>query len=124
MSGIVAVGVDLVDVARFTATIERTPGILDRVFTPDEQGECGGRAQALAARWAIKEAVAKALVDNRGHAWHDCRTAHGPHGEPTVSLHGSLAQSASARGIGSWHVSVSHDGGMAIAFVVASGGEP
>lgn len=121
MQGVIAVGVDLVDIARFERTIDRTPGIVGRVFTPSEREQCQGRVASLAATWAIKEAVAKALVDNRGHEWHDCVTSRGPHGEPSVVLTGSLDESARARGIEAWHVSVSHDAGMAIAFVVASG---
>lgn len=120
-AGVIAVGVDLVDVERFGRALERTPGLAHRVFTEQELGECAGRVASIAGRWAIKEAVAKALVDNRGHEWHDCITSRGDHGEPHVQLHGSLLDSAEARGIGAWHVSVSHDGGMAIAFVVASG---
>ena len=121
MDGVIAIGVDLVDVARFEKTLSRTPGIAARVFTEDERAECQDSTSSLAGKWAIKEAVAKALVDNRGHAWHDCVTSRGTLGEPRVELRGELQQSAAARGISSWHVSVSHDGGMAIAFVVASG---
>ena len=121
MQAVIAVGVDLVDIDRFERVLRRSPRLAERVFTADERRECGGRASSLAARWAIKEAVAKALVDNRGHEWHDCRTTRGPMGEPVVELRGTVAHSARVRGITSWHVSVSHDGGIAVAFVVASG---
>lgn len=121
MQTIISVGVDLVDISRFERVLTRTPRLVERVFTVEERRECAGRVSALAARWAIKEAVAKALVDNRGHEWHDCRTTRGPMGEPLLELRGTVAQSARVRGITSWHVSVSHDGGMAVAFVIASG---
>lgn len=122
---IVGIGVDVVDVARFERVITRTPRLVTRVFTTVEIDLCGGespRASSLAARWAAKEAVAKVLVDNRGHSWHDCQVHSGPHGEPRVVLSGSVAAAAATRGITSWMLSLSHDGGVAIAFVVATGG--
>lgn len=121
MQTIISVGVDLVDISRFERVLTRTPRLVERVFTIEERRECAGRVSSLAARWAIKEAVAKALVDNRGHEWHDCRTTSGPQGQPLLELRGTVAHSARVRGITSWHVSVSHDGGMAVAFVIASG---
>ena len=124
MQNVISIGVDLVDVSRFERVLQRTPRLADRVFTVEERRECGGRVTSLAARWAIKEAVAKALVDNTGHQWHDCRTTHGPMGEPIVELRGTVAHSARIRGITGWHVSVSHDGGVAVAFVVATGIAP
>lgn len=94
-----------------------------RVFTQREINECGGEAlrpASLAARWAAKEAVAKVLVDNRGLAWHDCELVTGELGEPRIEVRGSVKVAADERGIESWLVSLSHDGGMAIAFVVAT----
>ena len=114
---------DVVDTDRFAAVVARTPGLVTRVFTSREIDECGGaslRPASLAARWAAKEAVAKVLVDNRGHAWHDCEVVSGPLGEPMLILRGTIAAAAEARGIRRWLVSLSHDGHMAMAFVVAS----
>ena len=117
------IGVDVVDTERFAGVVARTPGLVTRVFTAREIEECGGaalRPASLAARWAAKEAVAKVLVDNRGHSWHDCEVVSGPLGEPRLVLSGSIAEAAAARGIGRWLLSLSHDGHMALAFVVAS----
>ena len=93
------------------------------MFTPAEVALCGGdrlRTDSLAARWAAKEAVAKVLVDTGGLVWHDCEVLGGEHGQPRLVVRGTVADAARARGIDSWHLSLSHDGGMAIAFVVAT----
>ncbi len=105
----------------------RTPSIVARVFTPAEVALCGGerlRTDSLAARWAAKEAVAKVLVDTGGLEWHDCEVLGGEHGQPRLEIRGTVADAARARGIDSWHLSLSHDGGMAIAFVIAAAGGP
>ncbi len=125
----VGVGVDLVDTERFARVIQRTPGLVPRVFTDAEVELSGGprlRPASLAARWAVKEAVAKILVDTSGLRWHDCQVLSGDRGEPLLLPRGTVAEAAEARGIESWLLSLSHDGHMAIAFVVAlrSVGEP
>ena len=117
----------MVDVERFTAALARTPALAKRVFTDREIELSGGaatRPASLAARWAAKEAVAKVLVDNRGHQWHDCQILNGPLGEPILALTGTVLAAAEARGIDAWHMSLSHDGGVAIAFVLATGRGP
>lgn len=122
-ASVVGIGVDLVDTRRFATVIARSPGLVTRVFTAREIEQCGGpdvKAASLAARWAAKEAVAKVLVDNRGLSWHDCELVSGPRREPSLVLSGTVLIAAQALGIASWHVSLSHDGDMAIAFVVAS----
>jgi len=119
---VVGLGVDVVDVRRFAATLERTPGIVARVFTEAEIAAAGGhrlRTVSLAGRWAVKEAVAKVLVDTRGMHWHDCQVLTGDHGEPVIEVSGSVAEASRARGIDRWLVSLSHDGDMAIAVVIA-----
>ncbi len=118
------VGVDLVDTRRFAAAIERTPALIARVFTAREVDLSGGdrpRVASLAARWAAKEAVAKVLVDNRGLEWHHCEVLNGHLGQPHLEVTGTVRAAALERGIDSWHLSLSHDGGMAIAFVLATG---
>jgi holo-[acyl-carrier protein] synthase len=124
-ASVVGIGVDLVDVPRFVRTLERTPGFAARVFTDRERELSGGsalRPASLAARWAAKEAVVKALVDSRGLEWHDCEVLNGPLGQPVLEMTGTVLAAAQARGIGAWHVTLSHDGDVAIAFVVATGG--
>lgn len=121
-ASVVGVGVDVVDIERFARVIERTPRLLDRVFTDAERTtESDGQRSAgsLAARFAAKEAVAKVLVDARGLEWHDCEVVIGERGEPALHLVGTVAAAARRRGITRWHLSLSHDGGIAIAYVVA-----
>lgn len=121
---VVGVGVDLVDVPRFIAVTQRRPSFVTRVFTDREIAAAGGpenpRLASLAARWAAKESVAKVLVDNRGLEWHHCEVLTGTNGEPGIVLSGTVLAAARARHIGAWHLSLSHDGPMAIAFVVAT----
>jgi len=98
---------------------------VQRVFTAREIEQCGGerlRTHSVAARWAAKEAVAKVLVDNRGLSWHDCEVVTGDRGEPSLEMRGTVLTAAGDLGISSWLLSLSHDGNMVIAFVVASGG--
>ncbi len=113
---LVGVGVDIVDVARFAASLERTPSLVDRLFTRDEQAV--GRPERLAARFAAKEAVAKALGAPSGMRWHDARIHNAESGAPRLELLGTVADAARLRGAANWHVSLSHDGGMAIAVVL------
>ncbi len=122
----VGVGVDIVDVRRFRAAIARTPGLVARVFTDREIELSGGatlRPSSLAARWAAKEAVAKVLVDNRGLEWHHCEVVNGDRGEPLLVVSATVQRAAEALGIEAWHLSLSHDGDMAIAFALAVRGE-
>lgn len=116
---IVGVGVDVVDVARFARVLERTPGIAARLLTPAEQEVA--QPERLAARFAAKEAVAKALGAPPGLAWHDCEVVRAPDGRPSIAVRGTVAAAADRLGVRSWHVSLSHDGGTAVAMVVAEG---
>ncbi len=117
---IVGIGVDVVDLARFTNLVERTPQIVDRLFTKAEQVSAEGHqlsVMSLAGRFAVKEAVAKALGAPAGMAWHDCEVSNG--GAPTISIRGTVADAAANLLITNWHVSISHDGPVAIAYVIA-----
>ncbi len=119
---VVGIGVDVVDTRRFAAVIDRTPALVARVFTSREIALAGGhrlRTLSLAGRWAVKEAVAKILVDTTGLEWHDCEVLTGDRGEPRIEVRGSVARAAAARGIERWLVSLSHDGDMAMAVVIA-----
>jgi holo-[acyl-carrier protein] synthase len=115
--GIVGVGVDVVEVARLQRALDRTPSLAARLFTPQEQS--AGRAESLAARFAAKEAVAKALGAPGGLRWLDAEVVREPDGRPRLVLHGGVAEEAVAQGIATWHLSLSHDGGIATAVVVA-----
>ncbi len=114
---IVGVGVDVVDVRRLARALERTPRLADRLFTPAERA--GRRPDSLAARFAAKEAVAKALGAPGGLRWRDAEVVVEPGGRPRLAVHGAVADEASAQGITVWHLSLSHDGGVATAVVVA-----
>lgn len=121
-----AVGVDLIEVERVAATVARFGArFLDRVFTPAEQATCGGRAPSLAARWAAKEAAAKALGCGIGDvAFQEIEVVRDARGAPSLRLHGAAATLAAARGWQEWAVSLSHTGTTAIAIVVAQGPAP
>ena len=126
-ASVIGVGVDIVDVERFAKVIERTPTFVPRIFTARESAHANGEqraAQSLAARFAAKEAVAKVLVRTHGLEWHHCEIVTTDDGEPTLEVSGTVAAAAAARGIAAWHLSLSHDGGHAIAFVVAEGERP
>jgi holo-[acyl-carrier protein] synthase len=123
---IIGVGVDLCDTDRFARVMARTPRIVERLFTEGERvGERGTvrSPQSLAARFAAKEAVAKILGDTRGLQWHDCEISTDEYGAPHLVMYGTVAAAAARLGIAQWHLSMSHDGGVAIAFVVAEGGD-
>ena len=113
---IVGVGIDVVDIARFGATLARTPRLRARLFTEAEQRLAPA---SLAARFAAKEAVAKALGAPPGMRWTDAwiRTDEG--GRPFVEVAGTVAVQADRLGVTSWHVSMSHDAGIASAVVIA-----
>ncbi len=128
MSPIVGVGVDAVDVARFRRVLDRRPRFAARCFTASEQSDATGSAdvtQSLAARFAAKEAVMKALGTGIGaFALTDVevrRTTGGgaTRNAPFLVLHGTAAELAGARGAGRLHLSLTHTDGVAIAFVVA-----
>jgi holo-[acyl-carrier protein] synthase len=115
---VIGVGVDLVDLDRFAASMQRTPGLRERLFTPAEREL---PLDSLAARFAAKEAVAKALGAPPGLQWHDVEVGRDAAGRPTLTLTGTVAAAAAAAGATSWHLSLSHDAGAAVAMVVASG---
>jgi holo-[acyl-carrier protein] synthase len=119
---IVSVGIDVVLVERFGKALERTPMLIDRLFTSAERVTSSGNprsAESLAARFAAKESVAKALGAPGGLHWHDCEIVSDPDGRPWLTVSGTVAQAAAERGISRWHLSLSHDGGIASAMVVA-----
>jgi holo-[acyl-carrier protein] synthase len=125
---IVGVGVDAVDVARFRKVLERRPNFATRTFSDAERSDAAGSAdvaQSLAARFAAKEAVMKALRTGiGGFALTDvevCRAAGtgATRNAPYLRLHGTAAELAGAQGAGTFHLSLTHTDGVAIAFVVA-----
>lgn len=116
MARIVGIGVDVVDLARFERALDRTPRLRERLFTLDERGL---PLRSLAGRFAAKEAMLKALGATDGIGWHDIEVVSDAEGNPDLALSGRAAEIAASRGIATLHVSMSHDAGVAIAFVVA-----
>ncbi len=116
-----AVGTDLVSVHRIANVMARYgKRFTDRVFTPAELACCAGRAESLAARWAAKEAVAKALGTGIGTvAFREIEVVQDAVGRPTVVLHGRAAALATERGLTQWALSLAHDAGLALASVAA-----
>lgn len=113
---IVGVGIDVVDVARFVAVLERTPALRDRLFTPDEREL---PAASLAARFAVKEAVAKALASPGGMRWHDAWVPASGGRPPRLHVQGTVQARADELGVARFHLSISHDAGIAAAVVIA-----
>ncbi len=113
---IVGVGIDVVDVARFMATVERVPALRGRLFTPAERDL---PPASLAARFAAKEAIAKSLGAPAGMSWQDATVRRIPGGAPEVEVVGTVAAAAAERGVTRFHLSLSHDAGIASAMVVA-----
>lgn len=118
-----ASGVDLVDIARIREAIElHGEKFMNRIFTAAEQHECGGRAASLAARFAAKEAAAKALGCGIGDVrWLDIEVRGDENHAPHLYLHGEGERRAKELGLTEWTVSLSHTDSQAIAFVVAAG---
>lgn len=118
---IVGIGVDVVDLARFQRALERTPTLKDRLFAQSEQieGDQVLPLRSLAGRFAAKEALIKALGDSAGVQWHDMRVVKDALGNPSLELQDSTRRIAEARGITALHLSMSHDAGIAIAYVIA-----
>lgn len=112
------IGVDIVDLARFARQVERTPGLVPRLFA---EGERGLPIHSLAARFAAKEALIKALGDSAGASWQEMEIVNDEFGNPGFRLHGAAQSALSARGITRVHLTMTHDAGVACAFVVAEG---
>lgn len=119
------IGIDVVEVARIAAAIERHgEPFLNRIFTAAERGYCASRKQSplhFAARFAAKEAVAKALGTGIGSqaGWLDLEVIHHPSGAPKIRLAGPAASFATTRGITEVQISLSHAREYAAANAIA-----
>lgn len=112
---IAGIGIDVVDIGRFERSIARTPALLERLFAESERDR---PARSLAARFAAKEALIKALGGHAVIRWHDMRIVQDAEGNPDFVLSGALARHVAELGIDRVHLSMSHDAGIASAFVV------
>ncbi|MER7898601.1 holo-ACP synthase [Streptomyces sp. NPDC096046] len=119
---IIGVGIDVAEIDRFAASLERTPALAERLFVERElllpSGERRGVA-SLAARFAAKEALAKALGAPPGLLWTDAEVRVEDSGRPWLRVTGTVAARAAELGVRTWHVSLSHDAGIASAVVIA-----
>jgi len=123
---IVGIGVDVVDLERFARSLDRTPALRPRLFGEAELVAPGGgprRVESLAARFAAKEALIKSLGGSTGVRWHDVVVESDADGAPSLVLSGGARSLADSRGVTRLHLSLSHDGGVAVAYVVAEGAE-
>ncbi len=115
------VGVDLIEVNRIENSMARYgQRFYDRFFTPQEQAQCGGRANRLAGRFAVKEAVAKALGTGIGDVrWVDIEVICDEHGRPELVLHAQAEVLARQLGLTEWAISISHTNSHAVGMAVA-----
>lgn len=122
---VIGMGVDVVDINRFRTALARTPGMRERIFTPAELGLVAAKADpvpSLAARFAAREAVMKALGLGLGaFGFHDVSVWVDEASAPHLVVEGRAKELADERGVAAWHVSLAHDGGVSIATVIAEG---
>jgi holo-[acyl-carrier protein] synthase len=120
---VIGIGVDLVEVDRMRAALARTPGLVDRLFTPDERTYAEAArdpAERFAVRFAAKEAAMKALqVGMSDIDWHDIEVVRTPSGAPELVVRGRAYELAADRGVRRWLVTLTHTHTMAEAVVVA-----
>ena len=112
---IIGVGIDVVDIGRFDESLSRTPAMRERLFTTAEQQR---PLASLAARFAAKEALAKALGAPTGMNWLDAEIVNEASGRPQFEIRGTVLARADDLDVSSVHVSLSHDAGIASAVVV------
>jgi holo-[acyl-carrier protein] synthase len=119
----IASGVDLIEIARFQEAVQRHGRrFLERIFTEAELADCGDRLQSLAARFAAKEAVAKALGTGIGPVgWREIEIHRDAIRRPLLQLHGAAAQRAAELGLSEWSISLSHTEHTAAAVAMAVG---
>ncbi len=122
---VVGIGVDAVDIDRFRRSLTRTPSMRERLFTADELAYVAPKADpvpSLAARFAAREAVMKALGVGLGaFGFHEAWVTRASSGEPALVVVGAAARLAADAGVDRWHLSITHTDTVAIAYVVASG---
>lgn len=121
---IIGVGVDICQVVRVAGMLERRPGMMSRLFTAAEAHTSEGEprtAESLAARFAAKEALAKALGSPGGMSWLDAEVTTSADGAPALAISGTVAARAAECGVTNIQLSLSHDAGLATAFVICEG---
>lgn len=116
---IAGIGIDVVDIARFERSLTRTPALVERLFDESERSR---PVSSLAARFAAKEALIKAVGGHESARWHDMVIVSDASGKPSFALTGPIADHLGTLGVTSVHLSMSHDAGIASAFVVLEAG--
>ena len=116
-----ATGVDIIEVSRIEEAIARHGDrFLERIFTPREIATCSGRPERLAGRYAVKEAVSKALGTGIGDfRWLDIEIVHDERGKPELRLYEAALALATELDLTEWAISLSHTETHAIGFAVA-----
>lgn len=125
--GIIGIGVDIADVPRFAEHIERVPELLDRLLTPAEQLKKNGKrrsAESLAARFSAKEALVKAIQLPQIIPWHEAEVVSAFSGAPSFRLSGWVLEHFRQRGGQNAHLSITHDAGRTVTYVVVEGDGP
>lgn len=116
---IIGIGVDVVDIDRFQTQIEGSPRLAERLFSAHEREL---PLRSLAARYAAKEALIKALGGSDGVRWQDIEVPRlGERQAPAYVVTGATARTLRERGVTRTHLSLSHDGGLAVAYAVLEG---
>jgi holo-[acyl-carrier protein] synthase len=118
---IVGMGIDVCSIERMRRALERHGDrFFARICSEAERKDLSGRdvATALAGRFAVKEAFAKALDGARGVGWHEVEVRREPSGRPALTLHGNAITMVEKFGANRWHVSITHDAGVAVAVVI------
>lgn len=120
---VISIGIDVCEIERVANLLTKRPGIASRLFTRRESMTAEGvrTASSLAARFAAKEALIKALGGPIGLSWLEIEVITDGTGRPSFELSGAVAEAAAGLGITRAHLSLSHDGGHAVAMVVCEG---
>lgn len=118
-----ASGVDIIEIERVETSLNRFGSqFLNRLFTPQEQAQCAGKTASLAGRYAVKEAVSKALGTGIGAIkWTDIEIIANDQGKPMLVLHDNAKLLAAQSGLQEWSISISHTNTLAIGFAIALG---
>jgi holo-[acyl-carrier protein] synthase len=121
---IVGIGLDVCSIERMRRSIGRHGDrFIDRICSPSERKDIGGRdvPTFVAARFAVKEAFAKALDGAPGVGWHEVQVRRASSGRPSLELVGKALDAATRAGASKWHVTITHDAGIAAAVVILEG---
>jgi holo-[acyl-carrier protein] synthase len=121
---IIGIGIDVCSIERMRRALERHgERFFARICSEAERADLAGRdpAASLAGRFAVKEAFAKALDGAPGVGWHEAEVRRGPTGRPRLELTGKAKALAMKSGASRWHISITHDAGIAAAVVVLEG---